>query len=89
MIQRKVKIVNELGLHARAAAVFVKTAQGFAAEIKVARKNVLANGKNIMSVMLLAASRNSMIDLQVDGEDEEEAMAALVQLIHNRFGEDR
>lgn len=88
MIRRKVKIVNELGLHARAASLFVKTAQSFASHVQVSRRNVVANGKNIMSVMLLAASRNAMIQLEIDGADEQDAMDALVELIKNRFGEE-
>lgn len=87
MINRTVEIINKLGLHARAASKFVKTASGFASEISVKKGNRSANGKSIMAVMMLAASRGSQLELTVTGSDEEAAMAALQQLIADRFGE--
>ncbi len=87
MLNRTVEIVNKLGLHARAASKFVKTAAGFTSEITMRKGNRSANGKSIMGVMMLAASRGSMLELTAKGADEEQAMAALEQLIAERFGE--
>ena len=87
MISKKVEIVNKLGLHARAASKFVKTAAGFASEITLCKGSRSANGKSIMGVMMLAASRGTMVELTANGPDEVQAMAALEQLIEGRFGE--
>ena len=87
MINRSVEIINKLGLHARAASKFVKTASAFSSEITLKKGNRSANGKSIMGVMMLAASRGSMLELSADGADEEQAMAALEKLIADRFGE--
>jgi|TARA_Y100000310_G_scaffold306276_1_gene347257 phosphocarrier protein len=89
MIKRKIKIINELGLHARAASRLVQTAQQFSSQIQLSKGAVDANGKNIMSVLLLAAARDSIIDLQIDGDDETDALEALTMLINDRFGEER
>jgi phosphocarrier protein len=88
MQDKTVTIVNKLGLHARAAARFVTLASSFASDIKVARNGQEVNGKSIMGVMMLAASRGSEITLIIDGNDEAEAMARLSELIAQRFGED-
>ncbi|MEJ2576306.1 MAG: HPr family phosphocarrier protein [Gammaproteobacteria bacterium] len=87
MIEREVSIINKLGLHARAAAKLVSTASAFGAHIEVAKDGQRVNGKSIMGVMMLAASNGSTIRLSADGDDEEAAMDALVELIANRFGE--
>lgn len=87
MIHKQLLIVNRLGLHARAAAKFVSTASRFASTIQVERNGQRVNGKSIMGVMLLAASRDSRVELLVDGDDETEALAALEQLIADKFGE--
>jgi len=89
VIQKEVEIVNKLGLHARAAAKFVSTASGFSSDIQVERNGQRVNGKSIMGVMMLAASQGTEIELLINGEDEEEAAAALETLIANRFGEDQ
>jgi len=88
MLEQKFIIVNKLGLHARASALFVKTAMPFASEIKVAREDVEVNGKSIMGIMMLAAAKGSTIALTIEGADEGEAMAALGELIRNGFGEE-
>jgi phosphocarrier protein len=88
MQTQEVTIVNKLGLHARASALFVKTAIRFTAEIRVEREGVEVNGKSIMGIMMLAAAKGSTIRLKIEGEDESEAMAALGELITNGFGED-
>ena len=88
MLTQDFTIVNKLGLHARASALFVKTAIRFAAEIRVEREGVEVNGKSIMGIMMLAAAKGSTITLKVDGEDEQEALATMGELIANGFGED-
>ncbi len=88
MLTQEFTIVNKLGLHARASALFVKTAIRFGADIRVEREGVEVNGKSIMGIMMLAAAKGSTISLKVDGEDEEQAMAELGDLIANGFGED-
>ena len=88
MREATVTIVNRLGLHARAAAKFVNLAKTFGSTITLNKDSEQADGKSIMSVMLLAAPVGTQIDLCVSGPDEEEAFAALRALIDNRFGEE-
>lgn len=89
MIKQRIKIINELGLHARAASRLVQTAQQFSSKIQLSNGEIEANGKNIMSVLLLAASCDSVIDLLINGDDESDALEALTRLINDRFGEER
>ena len=88
MENRTVTIVNKLGLHARAAARFVTLASSFASDIRVARNGQEVNGKSIMGVMMLAASRGTDITLVASGEDEHQAVEKLAELIAQRFGEE-
>jgi len=88
MQEQQFTIINKLGLHARASALFVKTAIQFASELKVARDDVEVNGKSIMGIMMLAAAKGSLITLRIEGPDEVEAMAAMGELIRNGFGEE-
>ena len=81
-------IINKLGLHARASALFVKTASRFAAEVRLSKEGVEVNGKSIMGIMMLAASKGVTVSLTVDGTDEEEAMQSIGDLIVNGFGEE-
>jgi phosphocarrier protein len=87
MQERDITIVNKLGLHARAAAKLVNTASAFGAEVFIGKNGQQVNGKSIMGVMMLAASKGTVINLRVEGEDEEAAMQALTALIEDRFGE--
>jgi phosphocarrier protein len=87
MQQRPVTIVNKLGLHARAAAKFVTMASGFASNIDIEKDGQKVNGKSIMGVMMLAASRGTRLLLLADGEDEQEAVDCLEKLIGAKFGE--
>ena len=87
MIKTKVTIINQLGLHARASAKFVSTAARFLSHIDVTKETKTINGKSIMGVMMLAASKGCEITLQIDGPDEAEMEAALLHLINNRFHE--
>jgi len=88
MLRKTLTIVNKLGLHARAAAKLVKLASSFESDIQVKRQQREVNGKSIMGVMLLAASKGTEIELTVTGEDENDAMAELTQLIQSGFGEE-
>ncbi|MCP5148920.1 MAG: HPr family phosphocarrier protein [Pseudomonadales bacterium] len=87
MIQTQVTIVNKLGLHARAAAKFVACAAAFSSTIRAGRDGSLVDGKSIMSVMMLAAGKGTVLDLHIQGRDEEAALEALKTLIENRFDE--
>jgi phosphocarrier protein HPr len=85
---RRVRIKNRLGLHARAAARFVHTASRFKARVTVARDGKTMDGKSILGILLLAASRGTDLDLTADGEDEAPALEALATLVESGFGED-
>ncbi len=84
-----VEVVNERGLHARASAKFVKLASEFAAEIQVSREDQSVDARSIMGLMMLAAGPGSTITITALGEDAQAAVDALVQLVANRFEEDR
>ena len=88
MLKKDFLIVNKLGLHARASALFVKTASRFAAEVRLSKEGVEVNGKSIMGIMMLAASKGTTVTLSVDGTDEVEALQAIGELITNGFGEE-
>ncbi|HEY6059248.1 MAG TPA: HPr family phosphocarrier protein [Gemmatimonadales bacterium] len=87
MIEREARIVNPLGLHARPAAEFVKTASRFKSAIQVSKDGLSVNGKSIMGVMMLAAERGSSMNIRVEGEDAEVAMEALLALVAAGFNE--
>ncbi|MCX2982461.1 HPr family phosphocarrier protein [Halieaceae bacterium IMCC14734] len=87
MIQREITIINKLGLHARAAAKFVSCATAFSSQVRVGQNGDLVDGKSIMSIMMLAAAKGSVLQLEVEGNDEQAALDALVALIENRFDE--
>lgn len=84
---REVEIVNKLGLHARASAKLTKLASQFKCEVWATRNNRRVNAKSIMGVMTLAANKGSRIQLETTGDDELEAMTALVALVEDYFGE--
>lgn len=86
-LSRNIEIINKLGLHARAAAQLVQLASSFSSHIEIEKDGRRVNGKSIMGVMMLAASKGSMITLYTDGEDEEDSMDRLEALINNRFNE--
>lgn len=87
-LSRDVEIINKLGLHARAAAKFVKLASSFESQIEIERKDRRVNGKSIMGVMMLAAGKGSQVTIYAEGSDAEESLDQLEQLINNRFDED-
>jgi len=82
-----IQIVNKLGLHARAAAKFVKVACQFSSEITLERNEQTANGKSIMSILMLAAEKGSAIKLTVEGSDQDQAFETTKKLILEGFGE--
>jgi phosphocarrier protein HPr len=79
-------IRNQLGLHARACAMFVKTAARYKSEVFVSRDDLEVNGKSIMGVMMLAAEEGALIKVRAQGEDEDAAIAALKDLVDGKFG---
>ena len=87
MVRKEITIVNKLGLHARAAAKFVTLASSFDSDIRLTRANREVNGKSIMGVMMLAAAKGASLELSAEGEDEQQALSKLEQLIADRFGE--
>ncbi|GAB5415848.1 MAG: HPr family phosphocarrier protein [Congregibacter sp.] len=87
MIKAELVIINKLGLHARAASKFVSCASRFASQIRVAKDGQWADGKSIMSVMMLAAGKGSVLQLEIRGKDEDAALQAISELINDYFGE--
>ena len=87
-ISKELEIINKLGMHARAAAQFVHLASSFSSSIEIEKDSQRVNGKSIMGVMMLAASKGSNITLYADGEDENDSISKLEELINNRFNED-
>ena len=88
-ITSTVDIINERGLHARASAKFVKCAAQFEAEITVSREGQTVDAQSIMGLMMLAAGLGSTVEIAASGPEAEAAMAALVELVANRFDEDK
>ena len=87
MTSRSVTIVNQLGMHARAAAKFVHAASTFESRILVSRQGHEVDGKSIMGLLLLAAARGRLITITADGPDEERAVAELADLVMDGFGD--
>jgi len=87
VITKTIEIINKLGLHARAASKLVKLAARFESKILLRKGEREANGKSIMAVMMLAASKGTLLELVVEGVDERDATVALEALIADRFGE--
>ncbi len=87
MIEKKLTLLNKLGLHARAAAKLVQLGETFKSEITISKDTVEANGKSILSVLLLAAPVGTELTFRVSGSDEEKAMGAICDLIERKFDE--
>ena len=87
MIKEKIQILNNLGLHARASAKLTQLASQYQSEIWISRNEKRVNAKSIMGVMMLAAAKNVFLDIEINGSDEEEALAAIKSLILDFFGE--
>jgi phosphocarrier protein HPr len=88
VVEKTLQITNELGLHARAATKLVQLASRYPCEITIAKDTHEVNGKSIMGVLMLVASKGSKITLRARGEQSAEAIAALAKLIEDKFGED-
>ena len=84
----EVVICNRLGLHARAAAKFVHLASRYRAQIRVSRSGRVVDGKSIMGILLLSAAFGTTIEISADGGDEQDALAALCELVQSGFGEE-
>ena len=87
MQRREAEIVNRLGLHARASAKLTQLASGYECDVWLERSGRRVNAKSIMGVMMLAAAKGAVIAIETDGDDEETALQAIVDLIADRFGE--
>ena len=87
MLTKEVTIINKLGLHARASAKLTRLANQFQSEVRLTRNGRKVNAKSIMGVMTLAANKGSIIEIEVAGIDESEALQALTTLINDHFGE--
>ncbi len=87
MITKKLTILNKLGIHARPAAQFVRVASRFQADVTVEKDDESVDGKSIMGLMMLAVGCGAEITVIADGADEEQAMAALEELVAGKFGE--
>jgi len=88
-MEAEITIVNQLGLHMRAAGKFAKLAGQFRSRIHLLRDGVSVDAKSIVGLLTLAAAQGSTLILKTDGEDEKEAFEALCALVANKFGEDR
>ncbi len=87
MIKTSITISNKLGLHARASAKLTKLAGSFQSEVAISRNDRRVNAKSIMGVMMLAAGIGSVVEIEIEGSDEQAAMAAIIALINDKFGE--
>jgi phosphocarrier protein HPr len=87
-VEKDIPIINRLGLHARPAAMFVRIASRFRAEVWVSKEGEEVNGKSIMGLMMLAAGKGSTLHLRCEGSDADKALEELEQLINSRFNED-
>ena len=87
MIKSSITISNKLGLHAHASAKLTKLAGGFGSDIHLSRNGRRVNAKSIMGVMMLAAGMGTVIEIEIEGADEQPAMSALRALIESKFGE--
>jgi phosphotransferase system HPr (HPr) family protein len=87
MVEKEVTIENKLGMHLRAAAVFIETGNRFQCQIHLRKDERLVNAKSIMGLMTLGAACGSNVTVVTEGDDEQEALDVLVELIQKRFGE--
>lgn len=88
MTEKQTKIINKLGLHARPAALLVQKANKFKSEITLEKEGQRVNGKSIMGVMMLAAEQGSILTIIAQGEDEVQAVEALIEIVQSKFGEE-
>ena len=88
MVHRKVEVINNLGLHLRAAALLVEMASGFEADIEIRKDDVVVDAKSIMAVLGLEASKGVELEISASGRDEEDALRQLVALVKDKFKEE-
>ncbi len=88
MLEKSITIINKLGLHARASGKLVETTSRFSCDVTIDKEGRTVDGKSIMAMMMLAAAKGTIITIKTNGEDEEQALEAIIELINNRFGED-
>ena len=88
VVTKELSIINRLGLHARAAAQFVKTANQYSSEITIEKEGEQVNAKSIMGILMLAAACGSRITVTIDGDDAEKAMTSIEEMVNDGFGED-
>ena len=88
MAEKALRIQNRLGLHARAAALFVQTANKFSSNVTIEKEGVEVNGKSIMGIMMLAAAKGSEVVIRAHGPDENEAVGTIEKLIMDKFHEE-
>lgn len=88
MQKKNITIINKLGLHARAASKLVSTASSFQSKILISKDEKIIDGKSIMAVLMLAATKDTEIEIIADGKDEEAALQAISDLINRRFDEE-
>lgn len=88
MIERQVEIINRLGLHARAAAKLVHLTSGYRSHVRLTKDGEEVDAKSILGILLLAAAQGSSVTIKCDGEDEQDAIAAIEKLFADRFDED-
>ena len=88
MVEQQIEVINLLGLHARAAARFVRTASRFQSNITITKEGTTIDGKSILGILFLAASAGSQITISATGDDESEAVEALTSLVAGGFGEE-
>lgn len=87
MLKKKIKIINKLGLHARASSKLTQLASQFNSEIFIIKNKKKVNAKNIMDILMLAASMDSEVEIEASGSDENEAVRKIEELFQNYFGE--
>ena len=88
MTERKVVVLNKMGLHARPSSKLVQKAAAFKSDVHIRRENQVVNGKSIMGVMMLAAAQGTELTLSANGVDEEQTLAELVELFEKKFAEE-
>lgn len=88
MKEAEITIQNKLGMHARAASLFVKTAERYKCGVEMEKDGIRVNAKSIMGILMLAAPLGSTIKITTNGESEEDCLAALTELVENKFGEE-
>ncbi len=83
-----IEIINKLGLHARAASKLVSVTSKFSSDIRITKGDKVVDGKSILSIMMLAANKGTQLNIETQGDDQEQALSAIETLINNRFDEE-